>query len=71
MKGSFPGPPSPGLGPVMYPPASGAGADRRQVRTPEVFILQLVASSAWGMNDPPAGSESPQGAYTGQPISRT
>ena len=55
----------------MYPPASGAGADRRQNLQPEVFILQLVASSAWGMNDPPAGSESPQGAYTGQLISRT
>ena len=36
----------------MYPPASGAGADRRQNLQPEVFILQLVASSAWGMNDP-------------------
>ena len=50
----------------MYPPASGAGADRRQDLQPQVFILQLVASSAWGMNEPPAGSESPQGAYTGQ-----
>ena len=47
VKGSFPGPPSPGLGPVMYPPASGDGADRRQDLQPEVFILQLVASSAW------------------------
>ena len=52
MKGSFPGPPAPGLGPVMYPPASGAGADRRQDLQPEVFILQLVDSSAWGMNEP-------------------
>ena len=50
MKGSFPGPPAPDLGPVMYPPASGAGADRRQDLQPEVFILQLVDSSAWGMN---------------------
>ena len=58
MKGSFPGPPAPGLGPVMYPPASGAGADRRQDLQPEVFILQLVASSAWGMNEPPAGLRS-------------
>ena len=52
-----------GLGPVMYPPASGAGADRRQNLQPEVFILQLVASSAWGMNDPPCGSESAGGAH--------
>ena len=65
MKGSFPGPPSPGLGPVMYPPASGAGADRRQNLQPEVFILQLVDSSAWGMNEPPAGLN-PQGANMGK-----
>ena len=41
VKGSFPGPPSPGLGSVMYPPASGAGADRRQDLQPEVFIMEM------------------------------
>ena len=65
VKGSFPGPPSPGLGSVMYPPASGAGADRRQDLQPEVFILQLVDSSAWGMNEPPAGLN-PQGVNMGK-----
>ena len=49
----------------MYPPASGAGADRRQDLQPEVFILQLVASSAWGMNEPTADS-APQGANMGK-----
>ena len=49
----------------MYPPASGVGADRRQDLPPEVFILQLVASSAWGMNEPPAGLN-PQGANMGK-----
>jgi hypothetical protein len=49
----------------MYPPASGAGADRRQDLQPEVFILQLVDSSAWGMNEPPAGLN-PQGANMGK-----
>ena len=65
VKGSFPGPPSPGLGPVMYPPASGTGADRRQNLQPQGFILQLVPSSAWGMNEPPAGLN-PQGVNMGK-----
>ena len=55
----------------MYPPASGAGADRRQDLQPEVFILQLVASSAWGMNEPSLTHHEPLGDHGGAVVTGT
>ena len=51
MKGSFPGPPSPGLGPVMYPPASGG------VHPPAGGQLRV------GHECPPCGAESAGGEH--------